>query len=212
MYMGLFDNIKNAFTSELKSKGTQAVNNAVSKGINSATNAANNVGKGKKSKQSFTFQAVPTSVDELKALPEATLDSAFKTVALTMIALCNYVNDKEATFEMLNYLKGPEDFSLSDKQAVTQRLTGKEYIVTSFFDGATVENNYTCSKPYSITVYENPYSFDEENWAMMFVKSAGADSERVVKLRKKPSTGQWFLADIQCLDGIRTPLSQDKWA
>ena len=33
-----------------------------------------------------------------------------------------------------------------------------------------------------------------------------------IKLRKKPSTGQWFLNDIQCLSDIRVPASEDPWA
>ena len=35
---------------------------------------------------------------------------------------------------------------------------------------------------------------------------------RSIKLRKKPSTGQWFLNDIQCLSDIRVPASEDPWA
>lgn len=35
---------------------------------------------------------------------------------------------------------------------------------------------------------------------------------RSIKLRKKPSTGQWFLNDIQCLSEIRVPQEADPWA
>ena len=49
-------------------------------------------------------------------------------------------------------------------------------------------------------------------WATMFVKSSGADSPRQIKLRKKPSTGQWFLNDIQCLSDIKVPANLDPWA
>ena len=44
----------------------------------------------------------------------------------------------------------------------------------------------------------------------MWVKSGGADSPRQIKLRQKPSTGQWFLNDIQCLSDIRIPTEEDK--
>ncbi len=64
----------------------------------------------------------------------------------------------------------------------------------------------------SIEVDVTPYSFDTENWATMYVKSAGADAPRSIKLRKKPSTGQWFLNEIQCLSDIRVPAAEDPWA
>ncbi len=66
--------------------------------------------------------------------------------------------------------------------------------------------------PYSITVGTTPYSFDNENWAVMYVTSGGADSPRPVKLRKKPSSGQWFINEIQCLSDIRVPVASDPWA
>ena len=35
---------------------------------------------------------------------------------------------------------------------------------------------------------------------------------RAIRLRKKPSTGQWFLIEIQCLSDIRVPVETDPWA
>ena len=100
----------------------------------------------------------------------------------------------------------------TEKSFMKDRLNGKEYKVRSFFEGATPENDYTPNKPYVISVIENPYSFDNENWATLYVTSGGADNPRNIKLRKKPSTGEWFLNDIQCLGDIRLPKSEDKWA
>ena len=54
--------------------------------------------------------------------------------------------------------------------------------------------------------------FDNENWATLWVKSSGADNERQIKLRRKPSTGEWFLNEIQCLSDVRPPASEDPWA
>jgi hypothetical protein len=99
-----------------------------------------------------------------------------------------------------------------EKQFLKDRLAGKAYKSFSFFAGAAPENGYTPDKPYSITVSSNPYSFTTENWATVYVKSGGADSLRPVKLRKKPSTGQWFLNEIQCLSDIRLPAEADPWA
>ena len=160
----------------------------------------------------FVFMSLPKSLEELMNLPEAVLNSPFKTAALTIAVLCNYENDSYATFEMLNYLKGPENVSEYEKQFIRERLKGKGYKTYSYFAGATPENGYTPTKPYSISVYDNPYSFPDENWATLYVKSSGADSPRGIKLRKKPSTGQWFLNDIQCLSDIRLPVAEDPWA
>ena len=162
--------------------------------------------------ETITFQALPTNVEELQALPEASLDTPFKAVALALAALCNYANDKDATFAMLDFLKGPDSVSAYEKQFIKDRLEGKTYKTFSFFEGATPKNGYKPTAPYAITVSDNPYSYAEENWATLYVQSAGADSPRSVKLRKKPSTGQWFITEIQCLSDIRIPEAEDPWA
>ena len=162
--------------------------------------------------ETFTFEKLPENVTELKALPEAAMDTPYKTAALAVAALCRYEADEGAMHEMLDHLKGPEPLSNMEKQFLKDRLDGKEYKSFSFFAGATPENGYTPDKPYSITVSSNPYSFTTENWATVYVKSGGADSPRPVKLRKKPSTGQWFLNEIQCLSDIRLPAEADPWA
>ena len=167
---------------------------------------------GRNYSETFTFSAVPASTAELCALPEAVLDSAFKTAALTLLALCRYEQDAAAAIEMLNFLKGPAEISTYEKQFLQDRLRGKGYKPRSFFAGATPENAYSPTMPYSITVSENPYSFDNENWATLYVTSGGADTPRQIKLRKKPSTGQWFLNEIQCLADIRVPKEEDPWA
>lgn len=199
--MSIFDSIKRAIGTSVKKEAVKAVNSAVS-----------NIGKGRNHTESFSFNTLPTSVAELQALPECSLDSAFKTAALTLLALCNYEKDAEATFAMLDFLKGPENVSTYEKGFIRERLYEKQYKIFAFFDGATPSNNYTPTAPYTIRIIENPYSFDNDNWATLWVKSGGADNPSSIKLRKKPSTGQWFLNDIQCLSDIRPPVAKDDWA
>lgn len=162
--------------------------------------------------ETFVFDSIPANAAELKALPEAKLDSAFKTTALTLAALCRYEYDPEAAIEMLDFLKGPGSVSVFEKQFIKEHLGGAPYKARSYFEGATPENGYQPKTPYRITVIETPYSFANENWAVMYIKSGGADSPRSIKLCKKPSTGQWFLTEIQCLAGIRPPVEEDPWA
>lgn len=162
--------------------------------------------------ETFTFAKVPTSVEELQALPECDLQSPFKTCALAMLVLMNYGNNVEETIKMTDVLRGPDPTSAFGKQFLRDRLVGKEYVPASFFAGATVDNGYTPSLPLTITVSDNPYSYPEANWATLYVQSSGADSPRPVKMRQKPSTGQWFLNDNAALAGIRIPTAADPWA
>lgn len=199
--MGLFDSIMKSAGNAIKAETVKAV-----------SNAASSVGKGKNHTESFTFAALPNSVAELQAMPEASLDSAFKTTALTIAVLCAYEKNPDGCIEMLNFLKGPAEVSTYEKGFIKERLNGKFYKTFSFFEGATPENGYKPNTPYVIKVSENPYSFDDENWATLYVTSGGADNPRPIKLRKKPSTGQWFLNDIQCLADIRVPVEEDPWA
>lgn len=199
--MGIFDSLKKQAQAHLKKEAAKIV-----------TDAVQTVGKGSNHSETFTFSVLPVNVDQLKLLPEASLDSAFKTTALTLLALCRYEQDQAAAFEMLDFLKGPESVSTYEKQFIGERLKGKAYKVRSFFAGATPENDYQPAQPYRITVSETPYSFDNENWATLYVTSSGSDNPRPIKLRKKPSTGQWFLNDIQCLADIRVPVAEDPWA
>jgi len=178
--------------------------------FSSIPGAAQLFGGGNQGK-TITIQKLPTSVEELQALPEASLQDCYGTVALAIAVLCNYEADPAGTIAMLDVLRGPDPMSAYGKQFLRDRLRGKAYKPRSFFKGATPENGYTPSQPYTITVTSNRYSFDEENWATLYVKSGGADSPRPVKLRKKPSTGQWFINDIQCLADIRVPAEEDPW-
>ena len=199
--MSIFDALKRTVESTLKREASKMVSNAVQ-----------SVGKGRNRSESFTFAVLPTNVAELQALPEASLDTAFKTTALTIVALCRYEQNPDEAIAMLNFLKGPAEVSTYEKQFIRERLEEKMYKPRSFFAGATPQNGYTPSIPYTISVSETPYSFDSENWATLYVTSGGADNPRPIKLRKKPSTGQWFLNDIQCLADIRVPVAEDPWA
>ena len=163
-------------------------------------------------KNTFTFDSIPTSVAQLQQLPEHSLDTPFKTAALALLVLCHYQNDPAATIEMLNDLKGPAPLSVYDQQFLRDRLAGKGYKPFSFFAGATVANSYTPTVPFTITVEDNPYSYTSDTYATLYVRSAGADSPRPIRLRNKPSTGQWFLLEVQCLSDIRLPAAEDPWA
>ena len=210
--MGLFDQIKNKLEDAIKSEAREALGDAMDNASGSALDAIKKIGKGIASSKKFKFDKIPETVDELKALPEAKLDTAFKAAALAIVALMNYEKNPDETLKMLDFLNGPDETNNVQKQFLSERLTNKQYKIASFFEGTKPENDYTPTKPYKLTVYENPYSFDNENWAVLYVQSSGSDEKGPIKLRKKPSTGQWFVNDIQCLTDIRVPASSDPWA
>ena len=62
-------------------------------------------------RQTFTFAALPESLAQMQAMPEAALRDPFQTAALTVCALCAYAADKTVGTEMLNWLRGPRPLS-----------------------------------------------------------------------------------------------------
>lgn len=160
----------------------------------------------------FTFQKLPASVDELKQLAQGKMNNDKYVAALSMAALCSYGENPQLAIDMLNVLKGPQPLSPFEIQFLRDRLAGKSYKPFSFFAGSSPENGYKPTAPYTITVYDSPYSYPEENYATLYLQSTGADSPRNIKLRKKPSTGEWFLLELQMLSDIRIPTEEDPWA
>lgn len=163
----------------------------------------------------FTFGALPESLDQLKSLPEASLDTPFKTAALAVCALCALAADFEIGKEMLNFLKGPEPLSNMDISFLKDRFTDQNnvFIPFSYFDGAKPENDYTPSEPFTLTLKAGPYAYDTDGYVRLDLVSNGADSPRPITLRQKGD--QWFLnpgTEKGVMVGIRKAKSLDKWA
>ena len=163
-------------------------------------------------KETFTFAALPESLAEMQALPEAKLESPYQTAALTLCALCVYAADKNIGTEMLNWLRGPRPLSGVDISFLNDRFRdGKTYVPFSYFEGATPDNDYTPNEPYKVTIESNPYSAANEGYMKLFIKSGGADSPREIVMRKL-GDGRWMLWDQFLLVGIRDPKSANPWA
>ena len=164
-------------------------------------------------KETYTLEALPKNLEELKALPLAVMDDPFKTAALTVCALCVYAEDREAGTEMLNHLRGPRPMSPAELAFLNDRfMDGKTYIPRSYFEGATPENEYTPKTPYTLRIDSNQYSkLEDGNYMKLLISSGGADSPRSVTLRKTGG-GTWYLWEQNLLSDIRIPKSQDAWA
>lgn len=162
-------------------------------------------------KETFTFAALPESVTEMQALPEAALDTPFQAAALTVCALCAYAADKQIGTEMLNFLRGPRPLSNQEISFLNDRFREGQHIPFSYFKGATPENDYTPSVPFTVTIETNPYSDANEGYKKLFIACGGADNPREIVLRKR-GDGKWFLWDQFLMVGIREPKSANPWA
>lgn len=98
------------------------------------------------------------------------------------------------------------------KDSLNDRFRGgKTYIPFSYFAGATPNNDYTPTEPFTITIESNHTTAAEQGYAKLFIPCGGADSPRPIKLRMK-GDGKWFLWEQYLLTDIRQPKSSDPWA
>ena len=140
----------------------------------------------------------------------------FASVAMTILALNLYYKDKEAGIAAFDYIMGPGELANLQIQSIDSSIQQNgELVPVSYFEGAKPENDYTPSKPYTIKVYELATSKDVygQGYYRLFVRSGGADGERLVTVRHKPSTDQWFAHEFSSLYlGIRKAKKDDEWA
>ena len=159
-----------------------------------------------------TIQKLPTTAAEFASMPQMDLTKPENTCAMLLVALQLYTKDKNAGVEAVNLLRGPRPLSPYDVQFLRDRLRDKLYLPLAYFDGATPENNYTPSQPLTLQILSDPRPQDmEEGYLRVFLKTAGADSPRPVKLRRKGEN--WYLWEYSSiLSGIRIPIKDDPWA
>lgn len=161
--------------------------------------------------QTFTFTALPESLAQMQALPEAALENPFQTAALTVCALCAYAADQTIGTQMLNWLRGPRPLSSYDISFLNDRFREGHHVPFSYFQGAVPENDYTPTQPYTLTIEAGPYADANAGYKKLHIRSGGADNAREVVLRQK-GDGQWLLWEQVLLVGIRPPKSADPWA
>ena len=198
--MSLFDKIKNQTT------GT------VGKAVANVGNAG--AQKGSNKSVPVVFSTMPETLSEFRSLPQAEMKTPFETAAMLVAALCVYPLNKDESIAMINYLKGPTPLSNRELQFIADRMSQNNkagFIGASYFNGATPQNDYTPSQPYTVTVSENPYSYDNQGYANLYIKSGGADSARPVNLRQAKD-GKWYLWEQLLLADIRQPESTNPWA
>jgi len=172
-----------------------------------------------KKQVTFTFNALPRNIEELKTLEvnnREYFESQYFVTAL-FIACLNRIADNSAdAWEMINYLRthtatvGQNGISLVsnlDMQNIVQsNLVGKDTNgfpvvngLRSFFAGSSPENLYTPTTPYKVTVVEAAADpILEENgvtYAKLHVISTGADSPQGPLTLRKTNNHGWLIWD-----------------
>lgn len=167
--------------------------------------------KAAEANRTFTFAALPESLAQMQALPEAALENPFQTAALTVLALCAYGAEKGIGIEMLNWLRGPRPLSNYDISFLNDRFRDGKHVPFSYFSGAVPENDYSPNAPFTLTVEAGPYAYATPGYMKLYIRSGGADNPREIVLRQK-GDGRWFLWEQYLMVGIRTKKSDDPWA
>lgn len=161
----------------------------------------------------IVFDRLPENLEELKALPAASLNEPEYGAALFLAAMMMYEKDREQTWQMLEFLYGPAGLSTFTKQFINDRMQdNKFYKVKSYFKGSSPENNYEPSMPLTTVEIQRRDDSMVEGRCRLFMKSTGADTPREIRMRHKPSTNQWFVEDQMLLADIRVPVAADPWA
>ena len=164
----------------------------------------------------MTFEKLYNNLDELK---KYSLTTPEETASLVANILCAYTpENKDNFFYLLQYLMGEvQPISNLLKQQINERMNQNEkwkFIGKSYFEGSNPKNDYEPSLPYEITINENDYSYIEDGYARLLLKSSGADNERPITLRKLKD-GRWLLwsdSILGLLSDIRKPESENPWA
>ena len=197
-------------TNALRSSAVK-VKSDINQGIDNAVKNAKQ--KASIRKKTVKFDTLPQNAEEMKAMPIYDQKDEYVVAACTVAALLRYAANQSDGKAMLDVLNGPENPANIDLQRMDEKLIGNDYMIRSYFKGASPENDYTPTQPFTVELLEYQNSRDIDNYLYLYVPSGGADNPRQIQLRKKPSTGEWFIWVFQgLLMDIRIPVSEDKWA
>lgn len=159
-----------------------------------------------------TASHLPQTAEQLKAFD---LTNEYQAGMALVCTLANFKNNYANALKMLDYIMGPSSPSEYDENFIKNQLDQYPYVMDSYFEGASVANDYTYNVPVKLVMHENLYSRDNDGYVNLWIQSAGADNGRSFTLRQKGSTGEWFLFSDSykgLMAGIRQPASSDPWA
>lgn len=133
-------------------------------------------------------------IDNLEDIKELKFKEPQDAFCVLIFAICNYKKNKELFYEMLKKATNTDKISEDIKNKIDEQMTKnnkQSYIGTSYFYGATRENNYTPFKPYTLEIIEGPYAYQNEGYATLHIKTSGADLPRAATF-KKTEDNKWY--------------------
>ncbi|MBO7697991.1 MAG: hypothetical protein J6S38_03020 [Erysipelotrichaceae bacterium] len=156
----------------------------------------------------ITFDKLPSSLQELKAIDRSGENGRFLTLALLICAYKTWRPDDQNTCEamMRELFNSPtvkDCYNNFTKEFVKDRMlqNGKwEYIADAYFDGAKSTNGYKPDLPLTITVKEFPYLpqtstiYDVElSVDRIVIEFEGADTSRNISVYQDPADRKWYV-------------------
>ena len=155
---------------------------------------------------------MPENLAEFKGMAQMDLTKPENTASLFLCALYIFSKDKAAGVEAINLLKGPVALNAHEVSFLTDRLRDKLYLPLVYFEGAKPENNYSPNQPLSLKFLPDPRPQDcEEGYIRLYLKTAGADAPRAIKMRRKGDN--WYLWEYPgIVMDVRKPVQEDPWA
>jgi D-methionine transport system substrate-binding protein len=160
---------------------------------------------------SVTFSRFPASVDEFKAVREEIGGEPHGAVALQLMAYEMYRRDRRVGLECIKLNNTTNNIT-----SATDRLNqlfgndatyARPYQIAAFLKGATWENGYNPSKPYTVEVKVNdgrPYDNSSDYQAPVLYlevltkgKDHGSETLYVLKTAKpgQPGEGKYFIVN-----------------
>ena len=138
------------------------------------------------------LNTLPATLAEFQALPRSTPE---EVCAGFLCALNLYTKSPNDGVAAMDLLRGPRPMTPYDSQFLRDRLRGKEYLPLAYFDGATPQNGYRPTAPYTLTVLPDQRPQDvEEGYLRVFLQTAG---------RGRAAPGE---AAAEAVDGRVVPL------
>ncbi|MBQ9383850.1 MAG: hypothetical protein IJT87_06400 [Ruminiclostridium sp.] len=141
--------------------------------------------------ETIVFEKLPETADELRKMPQATLEDPFKCAALVAAIMCRYESNMQDCIDMMNVMRGSRYLTPYDVQLMRDRLGGRGCLARSYFEGARPENGYKPDIPYTVVVKDTPDSYSDRGFIKLYIKSSGDDIPRQVLFRQKGE--KWYL-------------------
>ena len=142
----------------------------------------------------FSFNELPKTLDEMAKLPEISMDTPYKTAALTVLAYTAFEEHPQESQKMFQTLCGSRALCESEWQILTKNIREDASSIKNHFCGSVMGNEYVPDKPYTLGIMESDDSFEKEGFAVLYIVSGRNEKAGSVRLRLS-NDGKWYFWD-----------------